>query len=153
MSVSDYSLRLAEKHVEEYRDKDAIISRHEEAMECCDCEDFLQLGIEACKWLRRADRTLRQAAVKGFDVPPEARDALAKVYRFWLLPCPHAEERIKQQKSRGFTLGNLKDFQEACEHVKQQVRLLGMEEQLESAFQGGVFGEQFWHEAKKMRSA
>ena len=153
MSVSDLSLRLAEKHIEEYRDRDAIISPHHEAMECRDCEDFLELGIEAYKWLRRADRMLRQAAVKGIDVSAEATDALATLYRCWLIPCSHAEERIKQQEDRGFVPRNAEAFRDVREQVKQQVRLLGMEEQLESAFQGGIFDEEFWLEAQKMRPA
>ena len=153
MIDSDISLRLAEKHIEEYRDKDEIISRHHEAMECRDCEDFLELGIEAYKWLRLADRMLRQAAVKGIDVSAEVTDALATLYRHWLIPCSHAEERIKQQEDRGFVLRNADAFRNAREQVKQQVRLLGMEEQLESAFQGDIFDEEFWLEARKMRSA
>jgi len=153
MSVSDLSLRLAEKHVEEYRDKEAIMSRHRAAMECRDCEDFLQLGIEAYTWLRRADRMLRQAAVKGIDVPAEARDLLATLYRHWLIPCSHAEEWIKQQEDRKFALRNADEFREVQEQVKRQVRLFDMEEQLESAFQGGIFDEEFWLEAQKIRPA
>ena len=151
--VSDYSLRLAKKRVEEYRDQDAIMSQHQEAMACRDCEDFLEHGIEAYNWLRQADRVLRQAAVEGFGVSEEARDALAALYRVWLNPCPHAEERIKQQEERNFRLRNLHEFRAACEYVEQQVRLLDMEEEIDDAFEGRVFDEEFWKKAHDMRSA
>jgi len=151
--VSDYSLRLAKKHVEEYRNQDAIMSQHREAMACRDCEGFLERGIEAYNWLRHADRVLRQAAVEGFEVPEEARDALAALYRAWLHPCPRAEERIKEQEERNFRLRNLHEFRAACEYVEQQVRLLDMEEEIDDAFEGRVFDEEFWKKAHDMRSA
>lgn len=153
MPLLDYSLRLAEKHVKEYRDQDVLMSQHEKAMACRDCEDFLESGIQAYKWLRRADRVLRQAAIERLEVPEEARDALASLYRNWLLPCPQAEERIKQQADRDFRLKNLHEFRQACEYVEQQVRLVNMEEQLEDAFEGRLFDEEFWQKAHEMRSA
>lgn len=151
-TICDYSLRLAEKHVEEYRDYDVLISQHKEAMECRDCEDFLALGIEAFKWLRRADKILRHAAIKGLDVSADAVGALATLYHLWLLPCSHAEERIKQQEEKKYHPRNVKDFREASEFVKREVRMLEMEEQLEGAYRGDVFDEAFWEEAHKMRS-
>jgi hypothetical protein len=154
MAVADYSLRLAEKHVEEYDERDKkLIAAYRAAMKCRDCEEFLQLGIDACKFIRQADTVLRQAAVEGLEVPVEAKDALSRLYRGWLAPCPRAEERIKQQEMQGFKPSNLKEFRDACEYVTQQVRLLDMEKHLESAFQGQVFDEDFWLEAHKMRSA
>ena len=37
-------------------------------MACRDCKDFLRRGIEAYRWLRQADHTLRQAAIAGLEV-------------------------------------------------------------------------------------
>jgi hypothetical protein len=151
MSILDYSLGLATKHITEYCDKDAVIAEHREAMKCCDCEDFLRLGIEAHDWLAQADRTLRQAAAQGLDVAAEANGVLETLYREWLRPCAHAEEQIRQCEVRGYCPGNLGAFRKAREHVEQQIRLLKMEEHLESAFQGGIFDEEFWLEAQKTR--
>ena len=148
----DYSLQLAQKRVDDYRRKDETIAAHEDAMACRDCEDFLESGIEAFKWLRRADLTLREAAVAGIQVPDDAPEAIASLYRAWLVPCPHAQQRIKQQVERDFRLRNLREFQEACEYVKQQVRLLDMDDQLEGAFRGDVFDEAFWQEAHGLRA-
>lgn len=153
MTTIDYSLGFAQKHVRKYRAQDEIMAAHSEAMTCRDCEDYLELGIKAYKWLRQSDCTLREAALdEDFDVPEEIPDIIATLYRAWLEPCAHAEKWIKQLEGRGFRLKNLHEFRDACEYVQQQVRLIDAEEELEHAFQGDVFDEKFWQEAHTLRS-
>ncbi len=113
--LSDYSLLLAQKSVQDYGAKDALIAQHQQAMECCDCEDFLESGIKAYRWLKQADETLRAAAQQGIDVSEECVPALASLYRGWLLPCEHAEQQIQLQHDRDFSVKNLDAFREACE--------------------------------------
>jgi hypothetical protein len=150
--MAEAVLFLAEKHIQEYQDRDAILSQHRQAMKCRDCEDFLGLGIQAFKWLKRADQTIREATIKGFEVTPDVPEALAHLYRGWLLPCAHAEDQIRRQREQGFELRNLEEFEKARNFVEQQVRLLDMEEDVERAAQGDSFDEEFWTEAHRLRS-
>lgn len=151
--VSDYSLLLARQSVENFGEQEAWIAEHQQAMESFVCQDFLALGIEAYRWLKQADETLRAAAQKGIDVAEECVPALASMYRHWLRTCEHAEQQVKRQQERGFSLDNLEAFQEAGEFVRKKVRLIEMHDTLEDAFQGGVFTDVFWSEARKARSS
>ncbi len=148
----DYSLKLAKKHVEEYSKQDSIKALHNEAMECRDCEDWLEIGLEAFRWLKQADQTIRQAAVEGFAVSSSAPNSIATLYRAWLRPCDRAEGLAKEQIGRGFRLKNLTEFREACEFVRQQVRIIDLEDALDEAQQGEVFDEVFWQRAALKRS-
>ncbi len=151
--ATDITLELAKKHVSKYAEQDRIMAQHCSAMKCRDCEDFLQLGIEAYQWIARADQTLRQAAVEGLDVPEEAKDVLCKLYTSWLTSCAHAEDRIREQEQQGFTVANAGRFRESRENVEQQLRVLEAHEALDEAFQGQMFDESFWAEAHRMRSS
>ena len=143
----DYSLKLAEKHVSEYSNQDSFNERHREAMECRNCEDFLELGINAFKWLTQADETIRQAAIEGLEVSENIPEVIATLYRAWLRPCDRAEALIKEQRERGFRLKNLNEFRDACDFVRQQVRLMDMENTLNKAQQDDLFDVEFWQEA------
>ena len=133
---SDSSLLIAEQRVRAYSERDALMEQHAQAVNCRDCEDLLQCGIEAHQWLRKADETLREAARAGFDVGEEAREALDLLYRTWLRPCEHAERRIREQQELGFTVAHLDRFRDACEFVRRQVRKQEMFASLDQAFQG-----------------
>ena len=145
----DYSLQLAQKHVDAF---DALMEQHRQAMKCRDCEELLQSGIDAYRWLTRADETIRQAAIEGFDVPPEVVTALATMYRAWFKPCRYAEERIRDQERQGFAVTNVDAFRKAHDAMRMKVHILEMEDHLESAFQGGVFDVPFWTEAQRLRN-
>ena len=131
---SDSSFLIAQQRVRAYSERDALMEQHAQAMKCRDCEDLLDCGIEAYKWLRKADETLREAAKAGFDVTVEVRDALDLLYRTWLGPCKHAERRIQEQQEAGFEVSNLAEFRDACEFVKRQVREQEMFAAIEQPF-------------------
>lgn len=151
----DLSLQVARRSVEAYSSSfdEHLTREHEAAMMCRDCEEFLQLGIAAYNWLRDAEKLLHEAARTGCAVRADAPQAINYLYRRWLRPCEHAEEMIRQQEQRGFTVANLKEFHEACEDVKRKVALMEAEERLESVYSGGVFDEEFWREASKRQAS
>jgi hypothetical protein len=154
MLISDYTLRLAQKHVEEYARREEAMDQHRAVMKKCDtCESFLCLGINAYRWLKQADDTLREAAREGLEVPEECRDELEIAYRDWLKPCPHAERLIEEQQELGYKPENLEEFKRACEDVKKQVRLLDMDKALDDASRGVVFDAQFWAATKKVHAS
>ena len=152
--MTDYSLRIAQRHVEMYSNQDSLMTaQHRDAMECRACEEFLSLGIGAYKWIRQADETLREAARQGFEVPEEAVNALRLLYRRWLTPCRRASKLIDAQKANGFLIGNLGEFNAACEYVRSQVRRQEDYAVLDEVMQGKSFDAAFWQEAARIRSA
>jgi hypothetical protein len=118
--MDNLAFRTARLHVHNYSDQsDDLMRRHAEAIECRDCEDFLQLGIDAFKWLGRADRVIRSAVYRGVaEHDPSLDVALATLYAEWLRPCTFAERWIAQQESRGYRVDNLAEFRVCCEEVR-----------------------------------
>ncbi len=137
----DYSLELARKHVNSYGQHTAM-----------KCGDFLRHGIEAYRWLRQADHTVRQAAREGLEVSPETVSVLSELYRLWCRPCSHAEKLIAEQEARGLSVAGVKEFREARDFAEGQIRRLEMYETLEQAFRGEFFDDSFWTEAGGLRS-
>jgi hypothetical protein len=83
-------------------------------MECRDCEDFLQLGIEAFTWIERAHGNLRESIYGGKSVfDPEAESLLTELYESWLRPYADAEKWAQAQAQRGYFPDNLTAFR-AC---------------------------------------
>jgi hypothetical protein len=159
--TTDYTLELARKYLGDYEGQyDEIMARHAEAMECRDCEDLLEHGLNAFQWLRRAEEVLRQTARAGICKTPEdnqsirdGHEALNGLFSEWLRPCQHTEERIAQQEKLGFTPARAEEFRSACEYVRRRVRKVELHEELEQAFSGDVFDDSFWGEASRMRSS
>ena len=55
-------LKLAHLRIREYVDDFCdLTSRHKDAMECRDCEEFLQRGIESARFLHVAENIFRDA--------------------------------------------------------------------------------------------
>jgi|GEM_PF-3099255 len=114
-------LNVAERRVREFADEaDALLASHSEAMECWKCQELLQKGIDAYRWLTQADAFLREADYQGvFDFSPELQDAVNTLYQAWLQPCEFAERRIVALLERGYQLDNLQEFREICEQVEE----------------------------------
>jgi hypothetical protein len=113
------AFRHAEMLVKGYNDEaDDLQSKHNEAMECRDCEDFLQLGIDAFDWLMRADTSIRTRVFRG-EVPytKEIDEALWTLLETWRTPCDFALTWAEKQKKRGFHVENLVEFQKCCREV------------------------------------
>jgi hypothetical protein len=110
-------LNLAQKRVHAYAEQyDDVIALHHQAMDRMDCEEFLQLGIDALKSLRMAEETLREAAYEGiFEFRPEVREALDTLYNAWLRPCEAAGEWIERLRLSQHVPDNLDAFRKACE--------------------------------------
>jgi hypothetical protein len=113
---ADYlALRNAKNHVHSYNEESQdLMQRHTEAIDCLNCEAFLQMGIDAFDWIIRADRVIRLAIYRGdreFDPTTEA--ALHELCKNWLLPCKFAESWIAIQQQRGYEISNLSQFRDS----------------------------------------
>jgi hypothetical protein len=116
------TLRIAQEHAEQYS---KIMQQHYEAMDCFDCEAYLQSGIDTFRWFIRADRVIRLAIYKevyGHD--PKIDQVLESLFRGWLVNCPKAEEWVTVQEKRGYTVSNLDEFRHCCEETRAIVESL-----------------------------
>jgi hypothetical protein len=120
MGRATLAFRNALHHVRRYTNEtDDLMNRHAEAIDCRDCEDFLQLGIDAFNWLNRADESIRRAICAGsIQHDHKIERALHVMYARWLRPCVHAERWIAVQEQRGFRVDNLRTFRECCAEVR-----------------------------------
>ncbi len=123
---TNLTLSSAQKRVEEYTaTDDHLMSEHREAMDCYDCEAFLQLGIDAFNWLRRADVAVRHAVFNEVhEHEPEFEKALEELFRAWLEPCEHARKWVSLQAEKGYQVSNAQEFEECCAEVKAIVASL-----------------------------
>ena len=124
MASDSLVFRTAERHVSNYtRESSDLMAEHREAMDCRDCEAFLQLAIEAFRWLIRADLDLRIAAGEGIaDYNASDDDRLRQLCRDWLVPCAYAEQWIARQLERGYRIENLAEFRMCCEEMRAIVK-------------------------------
>ncbi|MGO8747292.1 MAG: hypothetical protein ACLQNE_15005 [Thermoguttaceae bacterium] len=113
------ALRIARQRVEGYEAaKKYIIEEHNEAMDCLDCEAFVQMGIDAFRWLIRADETIRRAIAAGrlsFDADVDA--ALRRLFVDWLRPCEVAEKWASRQHQRGNPVENYEELRKCREEA------------------------------------
>ena len=120
MGTDSLAFRTARNLIQSYRgEMEDLIERHEEASACRDCEDFLQLGIEAYHWLIRADQAIRGAIYEGkIEYDADLEKTLAALYADWLKPCDYAERWIAATIGRGFAVEHLEEFGKCCEEVR-----------------------------------
>ncbi len=117
---TDYlAFRNAEKHVQSYsKESQDVMERHAEAMDCRNCEAFLQMGIDAFEWLMRADRAFRMAIFRGEkEYDAESEKSLRNLCKNWLVPCEVAEKWIETQLTRGYEIDNLAEFRECVSEM------------------------------------
>ena len=121
MGIDSLAFRTAKNLVDFYAHEDHdgnAIVRHQHAMDLSECEDFLQLAINAFDWLMRADLSFRKAIyrdTKNYD--QEVDDALSKLLKHWQSPCEFAERWAADLANRGFHVANLARFRECCRAV------------------------------------
>jgi len=114
--------RTAQKHVRNYNEESRepdVMQVHREAMDCWDCEAFLQLGIDAFAWIEKASEQVRRDIASG-DLEPNAEsdESLDWLYRDWLKPVDCTEKWIARQIERGYRPANLVSFRSCVEKVR-----------------------------------
>ena len=127
MGTDTLDYRTAQKHVQNYKkESEVLMQAHQEAMNCRDCEAFLQLGIDAFRWIIRADRVIRKAVYKGVtEYDSDLDDQIAFLCREWLAPCEFAEKWVAKQLEREYQLENLVEFRKCCEEMQAIVEAQG----------------------------
>jgi len=96
-----------------------LMDRHAEAMDCWNCEAFLQMGIDAFHWLMRADRTARMAIYRGEkEHDPAFENSLNQLCAGWLTVSHFAEQWIEKQLTLGYEIDNLEEFRDCVDEMK-----------------------------------
>lgn len=111
-------LRIANESVRDFHEE--IMREHHAAMACCDCEERLQKGIVAYRWLSNAEATVREGIVRGFlegEKATEALEAAYLLYQTWLYPCETAWKWVELLQLEGYTPDNLEEFRECADQV------------------------------------
>ena len=80
------------------------------------------MRIDAYRWLRRAEETMREADYEGiFDFSCQMQDALDTLYIAWLEPCDFVEKWISSLEACQHRPDNSEDFRRACDDVREIV--------------------------------
>lgn len=125
--MSNFALRTARRRVDDFANQLAVIRQSREAMECRDCEDYLQLGIDAFNWLKRANDQWEEAksdfdSENRRDISIEMADqAIRQLYFVWLRSSEEAKKRINVQVGRGYVVDNRDEFESCVEQVREIV--------------------------------
>jgi hypothetical protein len=101
---------------------EAVLREHHEALNCRDCEEFLQKGISAYAWLERAEDTVLQAendCLREYD--QSVHDAIDALHRQWMGPRQRAERWIAELASKHFEPENLAEFRECQQKAEQWI--------------------------------
>ena len=118
------ALRAARRHVHTFADECEIQKNQRDVDDCLDCEAFLQLGIDAFRWLIRADEAHRKGVFSGQDYDAEFDRVIQELFRLWLKPCVYADELVTALQARGCELTNLAEFRRCEREVLAIVRAL-----------------------------
>ena len=122
--MQNLTFEYAESHVKHYkRAKQHLMDQHREALDCYDCEAFLQLGIDAFDWVMRADRVVRSAYADGtVEYSEDVESAVKELCKGWLGPCEYAEEWAQKHLASGYQIDNLVVFRECCRQMQAIVK-------------------------------
>jgi hypothetical protein len=118
------ALKTARSHVDSFQGESRrVMSAHREAMDCRDCEAFLQLGIDAFDWIMRVDQGYRTAVFEGHtEYSSDVDQAIRTLCEAWLPSAIPAEKWVELQLARGYTLANLDRFRQCHREMAAIVR-------------------------------
>lgn len=129
MSYDSIALRAASRHVRDFSDEN-LMALHYEAIDCWDCEAFLQLGIDAFDWIITADQHLRRLIYVGqvevdFD---SCEEQLLSACKQWLVKSSEAIEWLQKHETSGNRVKNAERFRTCYEEMIAIVKFYSTEE-------------------------
>lgn len=113
-------LAIAQKRVNEYTDDSARANGDTDAGG--GRKNWLQTGIEAYRWISRAEETIREAVAQGLIdqaiYEHSILPAIERVYTDWLTPFEHVEALVVNQSNGVGDSGTLAEFRQCGENVR-----------------------------------
>jgi hypothetical protein len=116
--MGDTIYDLACSKIRDFDDFDAVMKEHLAAMDCRGCEEFLEFGLNAFKWLISCDEAMHEADAQGLrDYRGALYDDVTGLFRMWQRRSQDALAWIARLEQRGYTPDNVSRFHAACEAV------------------------------------
>lgn len=110
---------------------DDIIDQSHRAVDCMDCEAFLEGGIETFSCIKRTDMIIREAVLTGrISDSPAYDQAMTRLLRDWVKQVDHAEAWIARCERNGYEVANLSEFRNC---VSEAYSMLNFSEATESS--------------------
>lgn len=123
MIRDNVNLQLAERYVARYCHKATAISvLGPNGGNGRNIDEFLQNGIEAYRWLCRAEETLREASYEGlFDFSSDVHEAFDALYLAWLKTSELAEPWIEVQRKEALPNELFHEYRQVRESIDEVV--------------------------------
>lgn len=119
-TLESLELAIAQKYLDEYS-ADALDGQRQ-CEEAAACERRLEQGIEAFKWIARAEETIRQAVYEGLiDFSRELEEAIEALYSGWLAPWEQLQALVREQILQGAELDNVAEFAKCRNSVRDWI--------------------------------
>ena len=116
--MTDTVFDLARTTTQDFAFTDSVLQDHAIALECRDCEEMLERGLRAYKWLMTCDESRQAADARGLlDYRGELYEEVTNLFRQWLESARQAERWILRLEQQCYTPANLSQFLEARESV------------------------------------
>lgn len=109
---------IAKSRVAQFQDPtiDPLMVDHQAAMNCFDCEAFVQTGIDAIRWLGLAEQAVMNQHKQGEAlVPEEFYPWLDECYNNFLRRSELAKKWISECAARGYDVANAVEFANCLE--------------------------------------
>lgn len=110
-------LRYFREHLDVYQRQAAEEqwrSDHQTAMQCCELEEFIELGLSLFNLIRGRAYAVQDAIARGdLEYSPEISHAFVEAYGEWLKPCATVERAIKLFESKNYIVAKAEEFRAA----------------------------------------
>ncbi len=116
--MTDTVFDLARSTTQDFSFNDSVLQAHQIAMDCRDCEEVLDRGLRAYKWLMTCDETRQAADACGLiDYRGELYEEVTGLFRQWMDSARHTQEWIRRLEQVRYAPANLPKFLDAIESV------------------------------------
>jgi len=118
--MSNSVLRIVRASVQTYTSEAESWKRdHAAAMECCDFEDFLEMGVDLFDDLVKIDEKYRARVFAGKEQYDEDdNNAIYASFILWLIPCKIVERALEAFEHKFGTVKHAQEFRARCQEAK-----------------------------------
>lgn len=101
---------------------DCVICESQQAVDCMDCEAFIECGIASFRFLMHASEKVREAVYDGkIEFSIEFENAILALVKDWLTPVAVAEQWIARCLANGYSVEKLSQFRECVDEARALV--------------------------------